>query len=140
VIAAGGIVDGRGIAAALALGAAAVQLGTVFLGGPEAEIDPHYRRTLFAARAAQTRITTVLSGRPARAIVTSFLDALADVEGRTAPFPIQRALTAPLSMAALSRGDIEHLAMWAGQGGPLTRAVPARELVAALAREADLDR
>jgi nitronate monooxygenase len=125
VIAAGGIMDGRGIAAALALGAVAAQLGTVFLGCPEAEIAPAYREALFSSQATRTRITTLLSGRPARAIVTPFLDELADLEGRAAPFPIQRGLAAPFSPS-----------FWSGQGAPLTRALPARELVAALAREA----
>ncbi|HUQ06608.1 MAG TPA: nitronate monooxygenase [Kofleriaceae bacterium] len=127
VIAAGGIMDGRGIAAGLALGAAAAQLGTVFLGCPEAEVAPAYREALFSPQAARTRVTTLLSGRPARAIVTPFLDELADLEGHAAPFPIQRGLAAPFSPS-----------LWSGQGAPLTRALPARELVAALAREAGL--
>lgn len=127
VIAAGGIMDGRGIAAAFALGASAVQLGTVFLGCPEAELDPAYRTALFEPGAARTRITTLLSGRPARAIVVPFLDELADLEGKAAPFPIQRGLAVPHTPS-----------MWAGQGAPLARALPARALVATLLREAGL--
>jgi nitronate monooxygenase len=127
VIAAGGIMDGRGVRAVLALGATAAQLGTAFLGCPEAEIDPAYRKALFEPQAARTRITKLLSGKPARAIVTPWLDEEAANEDKTAPFPQQRMISAPHTPA-----------MWAGQGAPLTRALPARELVAALAREAGL--
>jgi nitronate monooxygenase len=121
VIAAGGIMDARGVRAVLALGATAAQLGTVFLGCPEAELDPDYRKTLFEPAAARTRITKLLSGKPARAIVTPWLDAEAANEDKTAPFPQQRMISAQHTKA-----------MWAGQGAPLTRALPARELVSAL--------
>jgi nitronate monooxygenase len=121
VIAAGGIMDARGVRAVLALGATAAQLGTAFLGCPEAEIDPDYRKALFAPQAARTRITRLLSGKPARAIVTPWLDAEAANEDKTAPFPQQRAVSAQHTKA-----------MWAGQGAPLTLALPARELVSAL--------
>jgi nitronate monooxygenase len=135
VIAAGGIADGRGVAAALMLGAAGAQLGTAFLGCPEAVLDPLYRRTLGEPRAARTRLTTVLSGRPARAIVTSFLEDLAGEEGRTLEFPIQRVLTSHLARAAAGRGDVELQAMWAGQAAPLIRPQPAAALVERLAQE-----
>jgi nitronate monooxygenase len=137
VIAAGGIADGRGIAAALMLGASAVQLGTAFLGCPEAKLDPLYRRTLLEPRAAHTRITTVMTGRPARAIVTRFIDEMAAEEGRTLEFPLQRALTVPLGKAGAARGTPEFLPMWSGQAAPLLRQLPAAELVAALARETE---
>jgi nitronate monooxygenase len=136
VIAAGGIMDGRGIAAALALGAAGAQLGTAFLGCPEAQIDPLYRQTLFEPRAARTRLTTLFTGRPARVIVTRFLEEMADEEGHTPEFPLQRAFTAPLARAASARGDAAFLAMYAGQGAPLVRWLPAGELVATLVQEA----
>jgi nitronate monooxygenase len=133
VIAAGGIADGRGIAAALMLGAAGVQLGTAFLGCPEAVIGATYRRTLAEPRAARTRLTTVLSGRPARAIVTRLLDELEGEEGRTLEFPLQRVLTAHLARAAA--GDAELQAMWAGQAAPLIRTQPAAALVQRLVEE-----
>ena len=117
VIAAGGIFDGRGIAAALALGAA-------FLGCPEAVVDPVYRAALFSLHAAQTRVTRLYSGRPARALTSPFVEAHADLENETLDFPLQRALSAPLDPA-----------MWAGQGAPKLRALPAAELVATLDRE-----
>jgi len=138
VIAAGGIADGRGIAAALMLGAAGVQLGTAFLGCPEANLDPLYRRTLLEPRAAHTRVTTVLSGRPARAIVTRFIEEMAGEEGRTLAFPLQRSLSAPLGKAGAAKGTPEFLAMWSGQAAPLLRQLPAADLVAALERETEL--
>jgi nitronate monooxygenase len=131
VIAAGGLFDGRGIAAALMLGAAGVQLGTAFLGCPEAVLSPIYRRTLGEPRVARTRVTTVLSGRPARAIVTGLVDELASEEGRTPEFPLQRSFTRHLA----SSGDVESQTMWAGQAAPTLRALPAGQLVAALIRE-----
>jgi len=137
VIAAGGIADGRGIAAALALGASGVQLGTAFLGCPEAQLETLYRRTLLGPRAAHTQITSVLSGRPARAISNRFIREMASEEGRALDFPLQRSLTAVLAQAAMMRGDHEFSAMWAGQAAPLIRALPAAELVARLARETE---
>lgn len=137
VIAAGGIADGRGIAAALALGASGVQLGTAFLGCPEAQVETLYRRTLLGPRAAHTQLTSVLWGRPARAISNRFIQEMASEEGRVLDFPLQRSLTAVLAQAAMMRGDLEFSAMWAGQGAPLIRVLPAAELVAALVREAE---
>jgi nitronate monooxygenase len=135
VIAAGGIMDGRDVAAALRLGASAAQLGTAFLGCPEAQLDPLYRRTLGEPAAARTRLTTLFSGRPARAIVNRLLDELADLEGQTPAFPLQRQLVAGLAQAAASRGSAEFLAMWAGTGAARLRRMPAAELVQTLARE-----
>ena len=137
VIATGGIADGRGIAAALALGASGVQLGTAFLGCPEAQIETLYRRTLFGPRAAHTQITSALWGRPARAISNRFIREMASEEGRVLDFPLQRQLTAVLAQAAMMRGDLEFAAMWAGQGAPLIRVLPAAELVATLVRETE---
>lgn len=137
VIAAGGIADGRGIAAALSLGAAGVQLGTAFLGCPEAKLPTLYRRTLLGPRAAHTRITSVLTGRPARAIATRFIEEMQAEEGRTPEFPLQGTLTAVLARAAALRGDPEFLPMWAGQAAPLIRTLPASELVQCLVRETE---
>jgi nitronate monooxygenase len=113
-----------------------VQLGTVFLSCPEAEIDPVYRRVLAEPRAARTRLTTLYTGRLARAIVTRFLDEMAEHEGETLDFPLQRALTGPLARAGVAQGSPEHHAMWAGQAAAARRhQLPAAELVATLARE-----
>jgi nitronate monooxygenase len=135
VIAAGGIADGRGIAAALMLGAAGVQMGTAFLGCPEVVIDPLYRRTLLEPRAAHTRVTRLLSGRPARVIVTRFVEEMSGEEDQAPEFPLQRLLTAPLGRAAAARGDAEFQAMYCGQAAALIRPQPAADLVATLVRE-----
>jgi nitronate monooxygenase len=135
VVAAGGIADGRGIAAALVLGAAGVQIGTAFLGSPEAAIDPVYRETLQAARATNTRITSVLTGRPARAIVTRFIEEMAEQEGQTLEFPLQRLLTAPLARASVAQHNPEFHAMWAGQAAAMLRPMPAGELLETLVEE-----
>jgi nitronate monooxygenase len=137
VIAAGGIADGRGIAAARLLGAQAVQVGTAFLGCPEAKLDPLYRRTLFEPRAARTRVTRLFSGRPARAIFTRYVAEMEADEAGALEFPLQRTFTMALGMTGAGRGDPEFLAMWAGQAAPLLRALPAAELVAALAAETE---
>jgi nitronate monooxygenase len=130
VIAAGGIVDGRGLAAALLLGADAAQVGTAFLACPEAQLDPVYRKTLADPAAAQrTRVTRLFSGRPARAVVNRLVEELADLEGRTPEFPLQRLHTAPLGRSA------DFQAMWAGQSAARVRAMPAAELCRTLARE-----
>ena len=136
VIAAGGIMDGAGIRAALALGAAAVQLGTAFLVCPEAGTAPAHREAL--GRARQTVVTRAFSGRPARGIRNRFTDAFERLDA--APFPEQQRLTAELRATAAAAGRADLMQMWAGQGAPLVRAMPAAALVETLAREAGLER
>jgi len=135
VVAAGGIMDGRGIAAALLLGAAAVQLGTAFLSCPEANVSGPHRAALLAARAKGTRTiqTSGVSGRPARGLANRLLEAVKAQEAEAAPFPMQNALVRPLA----ATGDPELAVMWVGAGAALSRAMPAAELVATLARETD---
>ena len=135
VIAAGGIMDGRGIAAAQALGAQAVQMGTAFLACPESAIGPAYRAALAQATAADTRVTRVYSGRPARGIVNTMLERLAPDEAAIPPYPVQNALTGALRRAAAEQGRADHLSLWAGQGVAAARPLPAGELVALLAQE-----
>ncbi len=135
VIAAGGIMDGRGIAAAQALGAAAAQLGTAFLACPESAIVPAQRAAMAAAQATDTRITRVFSGRPARGIVNAMMERLTPEEADIPPYPIQNALAGPVRRAAAAQGRSDHLALWAGQGVALARALPAAELVGVLAHE-----
>jgi nitronate monooxygenase len=137
VIAAGGIMDGAGIAAALDLGAVAAQLGTAFIGCPESSADQHHRDALFGAGAAATRMTTVISGRPARCLPNR-ITALEDeaLAGLTPPdYPIAYDAGKALNAAAKAGGDGGYGAQWAGQGAPLARAMPAGELVAVLAEE-----
>jgi nitronate monooxygenase len=144
VIASGGIMDGRGIAAALALGASAVQMGTAFLTCAEAGIPEAYKAAILAAREHETRITRAFSGRPARGIVNRFMT---DVERDGSaeailPFPLQNMLTRPLRTAAAKQGKAAYLSLWAGQGVRLARRQSAADLVAALGREIEavLDR
>jgi nitronate monooxygenase len=133
VIASGGIMDGRGVAAALALGASAVQLGTAFLTCPEAGTPAPYRRALLSAAEDSTRITAAFSGRPARGIDNRFLREMADAD--ILPFPVQNALTRPLRARAAETGRSDLLSLWAGQGLRLARELPAGELVETLAAE-----
>jgi nitronate monooxygenase len=137
VLAAGSIMDGRGIAAAFMLGASGVQLGTAFLLCPEAATSTPYRRTLQSPAARHTRVTRAFSGRPARAIVNRFAESLADAEEEALPFPLQLALTRPLQEAGAGISSADFLAMWAGQGAPLARAMPAGDLVRLLVHETE---
>jgi nitronate monooxygenase len=134
VVAAGGIADGRGIAAALVLGAVAAQLGTAFLLCPEAGTSAPYRAAVRDAVSEDTIITTAFSGRRARGIVNRLGLELA---GRNdlPPYPVLNALTRDLRQAAAARGESGYLSLWAGQGVGLTRVRPADELVSVLAEE-----
>lgn len=139
VIASGGIMDGRGIAAALALGACAVQMGTAFLTCSEAGIPNAYKEAILHAREDQTRITRAFSGRPARGIANRFMTEVesSDAADAILPFPLQNALTRPLRTAAAKQDRSEYLSLWAGQGVRMARRQPAAELVARLARETE---
>jgi nitronate monooxygenase len=137
VIASGGIMDGRGIVAALALGASAVQLGTAFLICNESGVSKAYREAILQAHEDQTRITRAFSGRPARGIVNRFMT---EVESGNSgncilPFPLQNALTRPLRTAAAKQGRAEFLSLWSGQGLRMARQQSAAELVARLVNE-----
>jgi nitronate monooxygenase len=136
VIAAGGIMDGAGIAASLALGAAAAQLGTAFIACPESSADVGYRAALLGPAAAHTKMTTAISGRPARCLANRFTALGAGVEPGTVPdYPIAYDAGKALHTAAKAAGEFGYGAQWAGQGAPLARAMPAADLVALLRRE-----
>jgi nitronate monooxygenase len=135
VIAAGGIGDGRGVAAVLALGAEAAALGTSFLLADESGIAPAYRAALASARAERTTLTRVFSGRAARGIPNRATGELRDPED-IAPYPFQNALTRDVRNAAAAQGNAEFLSLWAGQAAALARPGPAAEIVARLMREA----
>jgi nitronate monooxygenase len=137
VIAAGGIMDGRGIVAARALGAAGVQMGTAFLTCREAGVPDAYKAAVRAARDDQTEVTRAFSGRPARGVVNEFLRALRGREDAILPFPLQNTATRPLRSAAAKRGDTRYLSLWAGQAAGLARDLPAGDLVRMLVREAE---
>jgi nitronate monooxygenase len=139
VIAAGGIMDGRGIVAALALGASAVQMGTAFLVCHESGVPEAYKEAILTAREDQTRITRAFSGRPARGIENRFMTEVEfnNSDDAILPFPLQNALTRPLRTAAAKQGRAEFLSLWAGQGVRLARRQSAAELIARLAKEID---
>ena len=136
VIASGGIMDGRGIAAALALGAGAAQLGTAFLTCDEAGVPDAYKQAILDAHEDETRVTRAFSGRAARGIVNRFMREI-DAAGDVLPFPLQNSLTRPLRTAAATQGRAEFLSLWAGQGVRMARRQTAADLVAALVQEAD---
>src|SRR5689334_23117710 len=137
VIASGGIMDGRGIAAALALGASAVQMGTAFLTTEEAGAAECYKQALVSAREDSTRVTRAFSGRPARGIVNRFMEEVERDPHAILPFPLQNTLTRPLRTAAAKAGRAEFLSLWAGQGTRMARRLPAAELMSRLVSETD---
>ena len=137
VVAAGGIMDGAGIAAMLDLGAAAAQLGTAFIASPESSADAYHREALSGPGAFATQMTALISGRPARCLPNAFT-ALADtaLKGLNSPdYPIAYDAGKALAVAAKAKGEGGFGAQWAGQGAPLARALPAAELVRVLAEE-----
>ncbi|WJQ05696.1 nitronate monooxygenase [Geobacillus stearothermophilus] len=131
--AAGGIMDGRGIAAALKAGASVVQLGTAFLRCPESGAHPLHKQALADPRFVETAVTRAFTGRPARGLVNRFMAeyrALAP-----AAYPHVHHMTKPLRAAAAKAGDPEGMSLWAGTGYRLARELPAAELVEELKRE-----
>jgi len=130
VIAAGGVMDGQGIRAMLDLGACAAQLGTAFIACPESAADASYRANLQSPRAASTRLTSVFSGRPARGIINALTT---HGHAPDAPPPAGHSVaydaTKQLHALASKQGNAEFAAHWAGQGAPLARALPAKDLV-----------
>jgi nitronate monooxygenase len=137
VIAAGGVMDGAGIAAALDLGAEAAQLGTAFIACPESSADAYHREALVGPGAAYTEMTSLISGRPARCLPNAFT-ALKDgaLAGLGVPdYPITYDAGKALAAAAKATGDGGYGAQWAGQGAPLARAMPAAELIDVLKTE-----
>jgi nitronate monooxygenase len=136
VVAAGGIMDGAGIAAVLRLGASAAQLGTAFVACDESQADAGYRAALKGDAAHHTVMTRAISGRPARSLANRFTALGADVDPREVPdYPIAYDAGKRLHAAGKAKGEFGFGAQWAGQGAPLSRPMPAGELVALLRRE-----
>ncbi|MBT9387046.1 nitronate monooxygenase [Pseudooceanicola sp. CBS1P-1] len=136
IIAAGGIMDGAGIAAAMALGASAAQLGTAFIDCPESNADAAYRQALHGPGGYRTRLTSAISGRPARALENRFTQAAENsLAGWPPAYPIAYDAGKALQAAAKAKGEHGFGAHWAGQGAPRARSLPATELVAVLMRE-----
>lgn len=136
VVAAGGIMDGAGVAAMLALGAVAAQMGTAFVPCPESAADAPYRQALLGPAAYHTRLTPCISGRPARALPNRFT-ALAEAGGTPTPpdYPVAYAAAKALDAAAKASGEAGFGAQWAGQGAPLARVMPAAQLVQSVQAE-----
>ena len=134
VIAAGGIADGRGIAAAFALGASGVQIGTAFLGCPEAAVPAIHRDALHRAADEDTRLTRAFTGRPARALRNRLIDEMGDSE--VLEFPAQISLMRPLFQADSDTARAAFLPLWAGQAAPLVRDLSAAEFIDTLVVEA----
>jgi nitronate monooxygenase len=135
VIAAGGIADARGIAAAFALGAAAVQIGTAYLLCPEAKISPAYRAALKNATDNQTTITNIFTGRPARGIINRAIRELGPMSDNVPDFPLAAAALGPLRSNSEAAGLGDFSSLWSGQAGGLARELPAAELTERLATE-----
>jgi nitronate monooxygenase len=137
VVAAGGIVTGRGVAGAMMLGADGVQIGTAFLACEEsAASDPH-RQKLWSEEAQRTVLTRGFTGRLARSIPNRFAVAMEAFANDLAPYPIQRWLTGTLRAAALAQGRADLISLWAGQAAPLLQYHRAGELFSSLVRETD---
>ena len=124
IIATGGIADGRGIAAALTLGASAVQIGTAFLRSTEADTPSAWSDALAATEPEETWTTRAFSGRLARAIATDYVRAAADGP-KPAPYPVQRGLTAKMRAEASKQNDIRRIQAWSGQSAWMAKAEPA---------------
>ena len=136
VIAAGGITDARGIAAAFALGAAGVQLGTAYLWCPESRISAPHRSALKTARDDGTALTNLMTGRPARALINRVMRELGPISDVAPEFPLAAGALAPLRAKAEAQGSGDFSPMWAGQAASLGRDMPAGQLTKALAAEA----
>jgi nitronate monooxygenase len=136
VIAAGGIADARGIVAAFALGASAVQIGTAYLRCPEAQISPIYRQALKDTKDNETAITNVFTGRPARGIVNRLMREVGPMSDVALEFPLAAAALAPLRVKSEMAGSADFTPLWSGQAARLSRELPAAELTKQLAAEA----
>ena len=133
VVAAGGIMDSRGLVAALALGAQGVQMGTAFLTTVESGAHPVYKEALVNSTEESTVITKVFSGRPARGIKNAFIQAYQDVNVRPADFPTQNTLTSDIRKEAALQNNPEFMSLWAGQGTRLLHnEIPAEKLISDL--------
>src|SRR6266480_2479338 len=136
IIAAGAITDARGIAAAFALGAAGVQIGTAYLWCPEAKISAPHRAALKSARDDGTALTNLMTGRPARGIINRLMRDIGPMSEVAPEFPLAAGALAPLRAKAEAQASGDFSPMWAGQAAALGRAMPAGQLTKTLAAEA----
>lgn len=128
VIAAGGIADARGVAAALTLGASAAMIGTGFLRARESSVHPRHAERLGVTEAQHTTITRAFTGRAGRSISNGYVRASAGADRRPAPYPIQRGLTRAMREDAIKSGDTERMQMWSGQAAKLAQPGPAGKI------------
>jgi nitronate monooxygenase len=135
VIAAGGIADARGVAAAIKLGAAAVQLGTTYLLCPETLISPIHRAALKSEAARHTALTNIFTGRPARGIVNRVMRELGPLNSAAPAFPLATSAITPLRAKAEAQGSGEFSPLWSGQNATGCKEIPAGELTRELAAE-----
>jgi nitronate monooxygenase len=136
VIAAGGIADGRGIAAAFALGASAAQIGTAYLFSPEAMVSPVQRALLDQATDETTQVTNLFTGRPARGVTNRLMREIGPLSADTPAFPTAGGALAPLRAKAEASGRGDFTNQWAGQAARLSPHLPAEELTRTLAADA----
>ena len=129
IVAAGGIMDGRSITAALALGASGVQMGTAFLPCVESGIHPQYKEKLIQGTEIDTMLTRVFSGRLGRGLKNRFTEELSEVEDFLPSYPALGALTEEIRQAAAAQDNAEFMALWMGQGAALSKSLPAAELI-----------
>jgi len=129
VIASGGIMDGRGLVASLALGASAVQMGTAFLASIESGAHAVHKQKILSSNEDSTEVTNFYSGKAARGILTDFMKDMHFYEGTIPAYPIQNALTRDIRQAASKVGNPEYMSLWAGQGLRLSQDQSASEIV-----------
>jgi nitronate monooxygenase len=135
IVAAGGIMDGAGLAAVLALGACGVQMGTAFVATDESGAPEAHKQGLFAFPDAGTAVTRAFSGRPARSIRNAFVRHAERERPPILPFPVQALATAPLRAASAKQNNPDYVSLWAGQAYTLARRTSAGELIRAIAHE-----
>jgi len=135
VIAAGGIADAKGVAAAMALGAAGVQLGTAYLLCPEASTSAVHRAALKSAAAGHTALTNLFSGRPARGIINRVMKELGPISSAAPAFPLATGAIAPLRAKAESQGSGDFSPLWCGQNASRYKEIPAAQLTRELAAD-----
>jgi nitronate monooxygenase len=129
VVAAGGIMDGRGMIAAMALGAGGIQMGTQFLTSKESGIHPLYKEALYKSTEESTVVTKSFSGRPARGIKNEFISQYESFGILPLPFPSQNTLTADIRKAASERSEINYMSLWSGQGTRLLKTDQSAETI-----------
>jgi len=137
VVAAGGIGDGRGVAAALILGASAVVMGTAFLRCPETQLHPAWADSLANTTPERTILSRAFTGKPGRSIATDYAYAAVGADSPApAPYPVQRGLTTPMRLEAQKDGDVQRMQAWAGQSAALARAESASAITRCVWSEA----